>query len=183
MAPRIVGRAKAALVPSAHEQSTTSIASGPSSSTSKPVNLSRESPIAGSIAPASRATRVGRVIAKPPPMTLDDDDVNGFRQSTAGKSSMRNENRGSRKKGKRKEDPALQFGDTPYDPARPCDYVCTLHESSHDLRTSLCVDSNSSASWHCVLRPSLRSLHGILTRNTLSPRTRLMFRVYVLNVD
>lgn len=59
-------------------------------------------------------------------MTLDDDDVKGFKQTAAGKRAVRNEGKSGRKKGKKREDPALQFGDTPYDAARPCDYVRVL---------------------------------------------------------
>ena len=57
-------------------------------------------------------------------MTLDADDVNGFRQSTAGKKANAGGKKGKGKKNAaKKEDPALAFTGVAYDPARPCDYV------------------------------------------------------------
>ncbi|BGP38548.1 hypothetical protein JCM10450v2_002497 [Rhodotorula kratochvilovae] len=76
-------------------------------------------------APATTSTRVRRVIAVPPAMTLDDDvgtDVNGFAQTAAGKKAAQMEKKRNKKRGKARDDPALAFADVPYDPARPCDY-------------------------------------------------------------
>ncbi|POY72424.1 hypothetical protein BMF94_4250 [Rhodotorula taiwanensis] len=80
-------------------------------------------------------TRTRRIIANPPPMTLDDlplsaastpgTDVNGFAQSTAGKklAAQQTKKRGKKKRGGNgADDPELAFADVPYDPARPCDY-------------------------------------------------------------
>lgn len=55
-------------------------------------------------------------------MTLDEDDVNGFRQTAQGKRANK-KNKGKKGGGGKKEDPALVFGDSPYEPSRPCDYV------------------------------------------------------------
>lgn len=51
-------------------------------------------------------------------MTLDDDDVNGFRQTAKGKRAA-----GKKGKGKKKEEPVLTFNDALYEPSKPCDYV------------------------------------------------------------
>lgn len=126
--PRIVGNAKPALpnssnatvsnvsVPTAAVQTAPAMAS----TTLRAITVHQPTNSSGQTT-TTAATSARRVLAKPPPMTLDDDDINGFKQTTQGK---RLENRKSRsKKGKRKDDPALQYGDVPYDPARPCDYV------------------------------------------------------------
>jgi splicing factor 45 len=61
---------------------------------------------------------------KPPPMTLDEDDVNGFQQTAAGKRAANKKGRGGKKGGMGiKRDESAQFGDGKYDPTRPCDYV------------------------------------------------------------
>ncbi|KAM0788247.1 hypothetical protein ACM66B_001398 [Microbotryomycetes sp. NB124-2] len=96
----------------------------PVASSSVPMAPSILKPVVPSSAQAVTETRTSRrrVIAKPPPMTLEDDDANGFKQTVQGKRPEQQRN-SKRKKGKRKEDPALQFGDTTYDPSRPCDYA------------------------------------------------------------
>ncbi|GJN87341.1 hypothetical protein Rhopal_000290-T1 [Rhodotorula paludigena] len=73
---------------------------------------------------ASTRTRVRRIIAAPPAMTLEEDltDVNGFAQSEAGKKAAQQNKKRGKKRGKARDDPALAFGDIQYDPARPCDY-------------------------------------------------------------
>ncbi|KAK4050071.1 hypothetical protein OIV83_003641 [Microbotryomycetes sp. JL201] len=131
--PRIVGNAKPSIHPiggtsgsSSNAQSSSTQASSsiqharepmPSSSTASSV-LKAVVPLVDHAQPRSSKRRV---IAKPPAMTLDDEDVNGSKPITQEK---RTEQRNSkRKKGRRKDDPALQFGDVPYDPSRPCDYA------------------------------------------------------------
>lgn len=89
---------------------------------------------------AQPRTRTRRIIANPPPMTLDDlplsaastpgTDVNGFAQSTAGKklAAQQTKKRGKKKRGGNgADDPELAFADVPYDPARPCDYVRAIY--------------------------------------------------------
>ena len=178
VAPRIVGRAKAALITSAAD--TPSATAAPASASTSKVDIMHKHQV---IAPAPsvhpRAARVGRVIPKPPPMTLDDDDVSTSLQSRA----TRNDNRGSRKKGKRKEDPALQFGDTPYDPARPCDYVCLGMYSARNYRASPCLRSVAEQAWANALSTTAHSLYAELMCRIFSPHIRLMFRLYVLNGD
>ncbi|GAA5868421.1 hypothetical protein JCM1840_006989 [Sporobolomyces johnsonii] len=85
--------------------------------------------------PSSRptSTRIRRVIAIPPSMTLDDDlpsaagtDVNGFQATVAGKKAAQQQAKKGKRRGRgggaNREDPALAYTDVPYDPARPCDY-------------------------------------------------------------
>ncbi|GAA5855484.1 hypothetical protein JCM5353_008894, partial [Sporobolomyces roseus] len=90
--------------------------------------------------------RVRRIIQIPPSMTIEDEvilptatvggggDVNGFASSAAGiklaKETERKNNKNNKRGKKRKgggngagEDPALRYGEIPYDPARPCDYA------------------------------------------------------------
>ena len=63
----------------------------------------------------------GRTLIVPPSMTMDEEDVNGFKASAAGKKAA-NKNKKRKGKGKREEDPALAWT-AEYDPARPTDYV------------------------------------------------------------
>lgn len=59
-------------------------------------------------------------------MTLDDEeDVNGFKQTSMGKRAEKRKAHvvGQGKRGRKGGDPALAFGDTPYEPSKPCDYV------------------------------------------------------------
>lgn len=76
-------------------------------------------PVAGPSAAASTAGGLtGRTLIAPPSMTLDEDDVNGFKATSAGKKANK-----KRKGKKRKEDdPALAWT-AEYDPSRPTDYV------------------------------------------------------------
>ncbi|KAL8286849.1 hypothetical protein RQP46_003855 [Phenoliferia psychrophenolica] len=113
-APRIVGKAKAPL-------SAATISAPP---TTLPPSATIPTLAASTPAPEPVfATRQGRIL-KPPAMTLDADDVNGFRQTTVGKKAAQ----GGGKKGKGKKnnkaqaDPMLAFTAVTYDPARPCDY-------------------------------------------------------------
>ncbi|ORY88792.1 hypothetical protein BCR35DRAFT_301125 [Leucosporidium creatinivorum] len=131
-APRIVGRAKPAL--SATPAAIPRGRWGSASSTADPVPVattSSASPVptsAASPAPPAQAQpiRIGRTLARPPPMTLDDEeDVNGFKQTSAGKRAEKRKAHAvgnGKGKGRKREDPALAFGDTPYEPSRPCDY-------------------------------------------------------------
>ena len=63
----------------------------------------------------------GRTLVVPPSMTLDEEDVNGFKASAAGKKAA-NKNKKRKGRSKREEDPALAWT-AEYDPARPTDYV------------------------------------------------------------
>ncbi|GAA5831102.1 hypothetical protein JCM3766R1_006236 [Sporobolomyces carnicolor] len=88
------------------------------------------------------ALRVRRIIPIPPSMTLEDEtilptasaagtDVNGFAATAMGQKLAKEQERKNNKRGKKRkghgggggEDPALRYGDIPYDPARPCDYA------------------------------------------------------------
>ncbi|KAK4058335.1 hypothetical protein OIO90_000492 [Microbotryomycetes sp. JL221] len=128
--PRIVGNAKPSLATPAPASSAT----GPSPQGTSLISQKKEStnssaplPVTTVIKPvpssaphaAATGSKPRRVIAKPPPMTLDDDEVTGPKHVTQ---QQRNELRKNKKRSKRKEDPALQFGDVNYDPSRPCDY-------------------------------------------------------------
>jgi len=109
-------------------------------------------------------TRVRRIIQIPPSMTLEDEvilptmpagggggDVNGFANSAAGiklakeleRKNNKNNKRGKKRKGGGNgagEDPALRYGEIPYDPARPCDYVSF---PSFAFDREKCADSRS----------------------------------------
>lgn len=94
------------------------------------------------------ALRVRRIIPIPPSMTLEDEtilptasaagtDVNGFAATAMGQKLAKEQERKNNKRGKKRkghgggggEDPALRYGDIPYDPARPCDYVSSTFPS------------------------------------------------------
>jgi splicing factor 45 len=82
-------------------------------------------------------------------MTLEDEnilptasavgtDVNGFASTAMGQKLAKEQEKKNNKRGKKRkgqggggggEDPALRYGEIPYDPARPCDYV-SLRRSS-----------------------------------------------------
>ncbi|GAA6050772.1 hypothetical protein JCM3770_001637 [Rhodotorula araucariae] len=96
----------------------------PYASTSTGGDSATAAPTARSTVSTTTRTRVRRIIAVPPAMTLDDDlaDVNGFAQTAAGKKAAQLEKKRNKKRGKARDDPALAFADIPYDPARPCDY-------------------------------------------------------------
>ncbi|GAA6007805.1 hypothetical protein JCM11491_003970 [Sporobolomyces phaffii] len=88
-------------------------------------------------------TRIRRVIPIPPSMTLEDElilptpsaagtDVNGFASTAMGLKLAKEQEKKNNKRGKKRkgqggggaaEDPALRYGEIPYDPARPCDYA------------------------------------------------------------
>ncbi|GAA5903753.1 uncharacterized protein JCM6883_005103 [Sporobolomyces salmoneus] len=96
-------------------------------------------------APARRTgapTRIRRIIPIPPSMTLEDEtilptagsaagtDVNGFASTAMGQKLAKEQEKKNNKRGKKRkgqggggEDPALRYGEIPYDPARPCDYA------------------------------------------------------------
>lgn len=63
----------------------------------------------------------GRTLIVAPSMTLDEEDVNGFKASAAGKKAA-NKNKKRKGRNKREEDPSLAWT-AEYDPARPTDYV------------------------------------------------------------
>lgn len=63
----------------------------------------------------------GRTLIVAPSMTLDEEDVNGFKASAAGKKAA-NKNKKRKGRNKREEDPALAWT-AEYDPMRPTDYV------------------------------------------------------------
>ncbi|GAA5935861.1 uncharacterized protein JCM15063_001828 [Sporobolomyces koalae] len=88
-------------------------------------------------------TRIRRIIPIPPSMTLEDEtilptpsaagtDVNGFAATAIGQKLAKEQERKNNKRGKKRkgqsgpgafDDPALRYGEIPYDPARPCDYA------------------------------------------------------------
>ncbi|GAA5976992.1 hypothetical protein JCM5350_007519 [Sporobolomyces pararoseus] len=89
------------------------------------------------------ATRIRRIIPIPPSMTLEDEtifpsasaagtDVNGFASTAMGQKLAKEQEKKNNKRGKKRkgqggggggEDPALRYGEIPYDPSRPCDYA------------------------------------------------------------
>ena len=103
----------------------------------------------------SAAGLTGRTLA-PPSMTLDSEDVNGFKGTAAGKKANRN----NKKKGKRRkeEDPAFAWT-AEYDPTRPTDYVGRI--LSHAMSTH-CADAFPR-------RMSTRCIHESRARNVVRP--------------
>lgn len=114
------------------------LAAANSSSTTKSSTLSSATPrLSGG------PTRIRRIIPIPPSMTLEDEtilptssavgtDVNGFASTSIGIKLAKEQDRKNNRRGKKRkgqggggngEDPALRYGEIPYDPARPCDYV------------------------------------------------------------
>ena len=56
-------------------------------------------------------------------MTLDAEDINGFKGTAAGKKAASKAKKRNKKNKNKEEDPALAWT-AEYDPARPTDYVC-----------------------------------------------------------
>ncbi|KAK4703888.1 splicing factor 45, partial [Phenoliferia sp. Uapishka_3] len=134
LGPRIVGRAKAAL-------STPTLSAPPSL-------LPTPSPALPPAPEPVFAARQGRIL-KPPSMTLDADDVNGFRQSAAGKkaSGAAAKKGKGKKNAQKKEDPNLAFTSVAYDPARPCDYPYDFLSSSTPPSFRLGPDSITQSAY------------------------------------
>ncbi|GAA98519.1 uncharacterized protein L969DRAFT_95244 [Mixia osmundae IAM 14324] len=105
----------------------------PSSSTHAKETAAPAQPVTDRAAPSRTASagpstsRTPRVIPKPPPLTLpestkEQEDINGFRSSEAGKRLEAQRNKKNKKRGKlAKELAPLDYG-ADYDPARPNDY-------------------------------------------------------------
>ncbi|GAA5948564.1 hypothetical protein JCM3765_004927 [Sporobolomyces pararoseus] len=108
-------------------------------------NSSSSNPSTSSTGPrrTGAATRIRRIIPIPPSMTLEDEtilpsasaagtDVNGFASTAMGQKLAKEQEKKNNKRGKKRkgqggggggEDPALRYGEIPYDPSRPCDYA------------------------------------------------------------
>ena len=135
--------------------SNTPSSSAPNNAASAPVVSSGHASV-----PPTGHVLTGRTLVVPPSMTLDSEDINGFKGTAAGKKAA-NKAKKRNKKNKNKEEDAALAWTAEYDPARPTDYV----SGSFCIRMSLRVlddgiDNSPLARMITRSTPKLPELNG-----------------------